>query len=103
VSSALVYVVAAAAVFGLGVYGLLVAEHLLRKLLALNLMGSAVFVLMLSVAGAGEAGPDPVAQALILTGIVIAIAATAFGLALMVRLHEATGRVSLREDGGDDD
>jgi multicomponent Na+:H+ antiporter subunit C len=99
----ILYVLAAASVFGIGVYGLIVAEHLLRKLLALNLMGSAVFVLMVSVTGATAEGPDPVAQALVLTGIVIAIAATAFGLALMVRLHHETGRASLVEGDGDDD
>ena len=100
-STELVYVVAASAVFGAGVYGLIVAVHLMRKLLALNVMSSAVFVAMLSVAGAADEGPDPVAQALVLTGIVIAVAATAFGLALLTRLVRETGLTSLR--GGDDD
>ncbi len=100
-SSAFVYVLAASAVFGVGVYGLIVADHLMRKLLSLNVMGSAVFVLILTVGGATPAGPDPVAQALILTGIVIAVAATAFALALIVRMFQETGLTSLR--GRDDD
>jgi multicomponent Na+:H+ antiporter subunit C len=103
VSTEVVYVLAASAVFGAGVYGLIVANHLMRKLLALNVMSSAVFVTMLTVAGTTPEGPDPVAQALVLTGIVIAVAATAFALALLVRLVQETGLVSLRarDDRGD--
>ena len=102
-TSLAVYVVAAAAVFGVGVYGLIVADHVLRKLLAINIMGSAVFVLMVAVSGPVGGDPDPVAQALVLTGIVIAVAATAFALALLVRIHHDTGRVTLRGGGDDDD
>jgi multicomponent Na+:H+ antiporter subunit C len=91
-----VYVLAAAAVFGIGLYGLALAEHVLRKLLALNVMGSAVFVVMVTVSAPVGGRPDPVAQALVLTGIVIAIAATAFALALVVRIHRATGRTTTR-------
>jgi multicomponent Na+:H+ antiporter subunit C len=97
-----VFVVAAAAVFGIGAYGLLIAAHILRKLLALNLMGSAVFLLLVSL-GRGEEGPDPVPQALVLTGIVVAVSATAFALALLVRMYRETGSASLESpesDGG---
>lgn len=100
-SSPLVYMLAASAVFGIGVYGLITAEHLMQKLLALNVIGSAVFIFMLTVAGVTPAGPDPVAQALVLTGIVIAVSATAFALALMVRIVHETRLTSLR--GRDDD
>jgi len=97
-TSATLYVLAAAAAFGIGVYGLVIAAHVLRKLLALNVMGSAVFLFLLTVSGRGPAGPDPVAQALVLTGIVIAIATTAFGLSLMVRVHGLTGRATSEID-----
>jgi len=98
----ILFVLAASVVFGIGVWGLLIAEHLLRKLLALNVMSSSVFIIMLVVAGGGPDGPDPVAQALILTGIVIAVAATAFALALMVSIYRKTGRASITEKGDDD-
>jgi multicomponent Na+:H+ antiporter subunit C len=100
--SAVLFVLAASVVFGIGVWGLLVADHLLRKLLSLNIMGSAVFILMLIVAGDEGGSPDPVAQALILTGIVIAVAATAFALALMVSIYRETGRASISEQPDDD-
>ncbi len=101
-TSTTVYLLAASAVFGIGVYGLIVADHILRKLLALNMMGSAVFVFILTVAGVTPEGPDPLAQALVLTGIVIAVAATAFALALMVRMFQETGLTSLQGHDGDD-
>ncbi len=102
-TSPVIFVLASSAVFGIGVYGLIVAEHLMRKLLALNVMGSAVFVFILTVAGVTPEGPDPVGQALVLTGIVIAVAATAFALALMVRMFQETGLTSLRGRDADDD
>jgi len=64
----------------LGLLGMLLAPSILRKLLAFNVMGSGIFVLLLALRPPGPSGvADPVAQALILTGIVIAIAATALG------------------------
>ena len=39
--------------------------------------------------------PDPVPQAMVLTGIVVAVAATALALALTRRLHALTGRLEL--------
>ncbi len=100
-TSTVLYVIAAALLFGIGVYGLIVAIHLLRKLFALNLMGNAVFLLMVAAGGRLDGVPDPVPQALVLTGIVIAVSATAFALALLVRLYRETGQAWL--PGDDDD
>ena len=97
------YVLAAAILFGIGVYGLIIASHLMRKLFAINIMGNAIFILMVAVATPLDGAPDPVPQALVLTGIVIAVSATAFALALMVRLHRETGQVSLGQSDDDDD
>lgn len=102
-SSANLYVISAAILFGLGVYGLLIAGHLLRKLLAINIMGNAIFILMVAVAAPIDQAPDPVPQALVLTGIVIAVSATAFALALMVRLYQLTGQASLDDKDVEND
>ena len=45
-------------------------------------------------AGAGMAA-DPVPQALLITGIVVAFSATALAVALLLRLHDETGSASL--------
>jgi multicomponent Na+:H+ antiporter subunit C len=88
-----------AALVGLGLYGLIIDPQPLRKLLAFNLLGSGVFLVFGVVARRGAAAgmsADPVPQALVITGIVVAFAATALAVAVMVRLFQETGEVSLR-------
>lgn len=102
-TSATVWVLAAATIFGVGLYALIVARHLLRKLIAVNVMGSAVFVLLVVAAGRIDGALDPVPLALVLTGIVVAVSATGVALALLVRLAEVAGSTSLEDDGEPDD
>ncbi len=88
----------ASALIGIGVYGLIVDPHPLRKILAFNVIGSGVFVLFGAIARRGATagmGGDPVPQALLITGIVVAFSATALAVALLLRLHATTGSVSL--------
>ena len=87
-----------AGLVGLGLYALVVNAQPLRKLLAFNLIGSGVFLVFGIVArkGAGAGFPfDPVPQAMVITGIVVAFAASALAVALILRLHEETGQVLL--------
>ena len=42
---------------------------------------------------------DPVPQAMVLTGIVVSVAATALALAMTRKYHALTGRLELPEDG----
>ncbi len=92
-----------AAVIGVGVYGLVLHANILRRLLAVNVIGSGIF-LMLGAAGtrAPQAAADPVPQALIITGIVVALSATALGVALLVAYARASGTPRLPEDTEDD-
>jgi multicomponent Na+:H+ antiporter subunit C len=95
-----------AALVGLGLYGLLVHPHPLRKLLGFNLLGSGVFLLFGIVARKGAAASlaaDPVPHALVITGIVVAFCATALAVALLLRLFEARGATTLRPDAASDD
>ncbi len=92
------YGLCGAALVGLGLYGLLVNPQPLRKILSFNLVGSGVFLLFGVVARRGAAlgmGGDPVPQALVITGIVVAFSATALAVALLLRLHEVTGSATL--------
>lgn len=88
----------AAVVFAIGVYGLLSRPQLVRRILALNLMGNGVFLLLVAFARRDPETIDPVPHAMVLTGIVIAVSATAFALAIVRHLHRQTGEVSLGED-----
>ena len=90
-----------AALVGLGLYGLIVNPQPLRKILAFNLMGSGVFLVFGIVARKGAAAglqADPVPQAMVITGIVVAFAASALAVALVLRLFEAAGQVTLNPD-----
>ncbi|NGX15128.1 NADH-quinone oxidoreductase subunit K [Wenzhouxiangella sp. XN24] len=80
----------------IGVWALVLRAHLIRKVLALNVMGSGAFLLLVG-AGAGAA-PDPVPQAMVITGIVVTVSATALALALVLRIDAATGKPTLPED-----
>jgi len=92
------FALCACALVGIGLYGLIVQPHPLRKLVAFNIMGSGVFVLFGALAKRGAAAgmaADPVPQALLITAIVVAFAATAVTVALLLRLIESTDTASL--------
>ena len=92
-STATLYGLCSAVLVGLGLFGLIVHPQPLRKILAFNLIGGGVFLLFGVVArrGAGMGfGGDPVPQALVITGLVVAFAATALAVALLLRLFEQT-------------
>ena len=100
-SDAALYALAGAGLYALGLYGLIVRAHLLRKLLAFNIMSSGVFLALVALGQPRPgAGADPVPQALVLTGIVVALSATALAAALLRRLYNEKGgtRLDARSD-----
>jgi multicomponent Na+:H+ antiporter subunit C len=101
VSVETLFALCACALVGIGLYGLIVQPHPLRKLVAFNIMGTGVFVLFGALAKRGATAgmaADPVPQALLITAIVVAFAATAVTVALLLRLIEATDSASLAND-----
>ena len=99
--TATLYGLCSAVLVGLGLYGLIVHPEPLRKMLAFNLIGGGAFLLLGVVARRGAAmgfGGDPVPQALIITGLVVAFASTAVVMALLLCLLRATGHVSSPAD-----
>lgn len=98
VSQTDIYTFAGALLFCLGLYGLVVRPHLLHKVLALNIMSSGVFLVIVGIARrvAGEV-PDPLPHAMVLTGIVVTVSSTAFALALVKRIYTETGAVCLED------
>jgi multicomponent Na+:H+ antiporter subunit C len=100
------FALAACALVGIGLYGLIVQPHPLRKLVAFNVMGTGVFVIFGALARRGAAAgmaADPVPQALLITAIVVAFAATAVTVALLLRLIESTDSASLAAEPSADD
>jgi multicomponent Na+:H+ antiporter subunit C len=96
------YLTGGAILFALGLHALVVRQHLVLKVLAVNVMGSGVFMVLLAAAARGGGEPDPVPQALVLTGIVVAVSATAFALALILRVKAVTGKARLPEADRED-
>lgn len=93
-----VFGLAAAALIGMGLFGFIVTPDPLRKILAFNLLGNGVFLFFGVVARRGAAAGlsgDPVPQALVITAIVVAFAATALTVALILRLGDQSGSTPL--------
>ncbi|ELY39270.1 cation:proton antiporter subunit C [Natronorubrum tibetense] len=95
---------------GIGIYMIIANENLVKKLIGVNLFQTAIFLFFVAVAyvEGGKApivpsdGSDPGLMAsplphvIVLTAIVVGIALTAVGLALIVRIYAEYG--TLRED-----
>jgi multicomponent Na+:H+ antiporter subunit C len=93
------YGLTGAVLVGIGLWGLVARAHLLRRVLAFNVVGSGIFLVFGATAyRRPELGSDPVPQALIITGIVVALSATALVVALVVRHDALGGGTTLPED-----
>lgn len=97
--------------FGVGFVTLLLHNNLIKKIIGMNIMDTAIFLFFIAkgyiygkeapiISGAhkGAGGYiNPIPTALMLTGIVVAVSVTAFALALTVKLHEKYGTIELDE------
>ncbi|MBZ0156000.1 MAG: cation:proton antiporter subunit C [Alphaproteobacteria bacterium] len=86
--------------FLMGLYSLIVHDHLIKKVIGFNIMGSGIFLLLVSFAERTPHAPDPVPHALVLTGIVVTVSATGFALMLIKRIFSETKKPAL-DDGGE--
>lgn len=90
-----------------GIYGIMARDNLVKKLLGLNVFQAAVILLYVTM-GKVEGGTaailiedphapvvysNPLPHVLMLTAIVVGVATTAVGLALVVRIQEAFGTI----------
>ena len=101
-STSALYALTGIGLFVIGFYALSVYTHLLRKIIALNIMAGGIFLVFGALsAGASGQMADPVPHALVITGIVVAVCATALALALMLRIAAETGEPRLPNDPSD--
>ena len=88
----LLYSLTGMILFGMGLYTLIIHSHPLRKILAVNVMSTGVFLILIATAytpmGQGEI--DPVPHAMVLTGIVVSVSVTAFALILACRVQKTS-------------
>jgi multicomponent Na+:H+ antiporter subunit C len=95
----LLYLVTSIALLCVGLYALVVQTSLVRRILALNVMSVAVFVLLATVArrAVGEEA-DPVPHALVLTGIVVSVSVTAVAVSLARRIEREPAQETTDEE-----
>ena len=88
----LLYSLAGLMLFAMGLFTLFIHSHPLRKILAVNVMSTGVFLILVATAykplGQGEV--DPVPHAMVLTGIVVSVSVTALALILACRMQETS-------------
>lgn len=83
------YVLAGVFLFSIGLWGTWLHAHYVRKIISLNVMGAGVFLILIALGYRGkDVLPDPLPHALVLTGIVVAVSATALALVIIRRLED---------------
>ncbi len=73
----------------LGLWAFALHRHLLRRLLAFNVVGTGIFLLLMSLVAPPA---QPAAYGLVVTGLVVAVAGTALGAQLVRRLEVLESR-----------
>ena len=88
----------------IGFYTVIARGNMVKKLIGLNIFQASVFLLYISmgkikggtapiIADGANVYSNPLPHVLILTAIVVGVATTALGLALVVRIREAYGTI----------
>ncbi|MCI9575349.1 MAG: cation:proton antiporter subunit C [Clostridiales bacterium] len=106
------YEIAAIILFGIGFMTLLLHSNLIKKVVGLNIMDTAIYLFLASrgfIEGreaplligtsVSESGVyiNPIPAGLVLTGIVVSVSVTAFSLALIQRLYKKYHTLNLDE------
>lgn len=103
--------VAAMILFGIGFCNLLLQKNLIKKIIGLNIMDTAVYLFLASMGYlTGKQAPivengvvdaasyiNPIPSGLVLTGIVVSVSVTAIMLALTIRLYRRYRTLDLDE------
>ncbi len=103
------YYLVAVILFMIGMHTMLTHSNLIKKVIAMNIMDTSVFLLFVAI-GYVQGGQAPIIRegftglyvnplpgALILTGIVVGISVTAYALSLVVKIYRYYGTVDADE------
>lgn len=99
----MLYSLVGIALFCIALRAVILATSPLRAILAVNVMSSGVFLVLVALARRAPGPvPDPVPHAMVITGIVVAVSATAMAIVLTQRLRaDASGRTVDGTSGAD--
>jgi multicomponent Na+:H+ antiporter subunit C len=94
--------------FCIGLYTVIMRRNIIKKIIGLNIMETSVFFFLISIGylekgiapihlGEAEASQmvNPLPQALILTGIVVAVSVTAVALSMVILLYQQYGTLDV--------
>lgn len=94
-----IYSLTSAVLFVIGMGGVFMSRHFLKKIMATIIMGGGVFLALVSFADRDALSfADPVPHALVITGIVVAVASAAFALGLARRIFQLTREETFTND-----
>jgi len=104
------YYFTALVLFVIGFHTVLTHSNIIKKIMGINIMETAIFLFFVSigyikggqapitlVGVSDKAFVNPIPSALILTGIVVSMSVTAYGLALAVKLYKYYGTLNAEE------
>jgi multicomponent Na+:H+ antiporter subunit C len=91
------YLVAGLVLVAMGLHALIVQRHVLRLVIALNVIGAGAFLVLIAPATRGGM-TDAVPHALVLTGIVVSVATSGLAVAIARAIHRTTGASDLMDD-----
>lgn len=102
--------IGAIALFLIGLYTVVTHSNLIKRIMGINIMGTAVFLFFIAIGDVKNGEPpivigdgsntvfiNPVPSVLILTGIVVSVSITVYSLSLAIRIYESYGTVDQEE------
>lgn len=87
-SQSLIYSTCAISMFCIGLLGFMLLTDVIRKVLSINIMGIGIFMLLVATSAMAPGLIDPIPQAMVLTGIVVAAAGSALMLQLAIQIEQ---------------
>lgn len=102
--------IGAIALFVIGLHTVVTHRNLIKRILGVNIMGTAVFLFFISIGNVQAGQPpiiietgsnviyiNPLPSVLILTGIVVVVSMTVYSLSLVIRIHQTYGTIDQEE------
>lgn len=102
------HLLAALLIFIGGLYMVATSSHILKRMLAINVMGAGVFYFLVAMGNVETGLPpimgseevlmiNPLPSALILTGIVVVVSITVYSLSLALKIYELYGSLDQKD------
>ncbi len=102
--------IGAMALFVIGLHTVVTHSNLIKRIMGINIMGTAVFLFFVAIGNVtggvppiiDQTNPDavyinPLPSVLILTGIVVVVSITVYSLSLVIRIYETHGTIDQEE------